>query len=62
MYPMDPEHLMQVHEQMLSEEMDRLAGASSQSAGRRWSSALAWELKRGAERIFKILNTPKNVG
>ena len=62
---LDSQLIKQRHEDMLREaELNRQAKALRAARKKRdgWSPALAWELKRGAERIFKILNTPKNVG
>jgi hypothetical protein len=62
---LDPQLLKQRHEDMLREaemscQAKALRAARKKRAG--WSSVLAWELKRGAERILKILKVPKNAG
>jgi hypothetical protein len=62
---MDLQVLKQWHEERLREaESNRLAKALRATRKRyaEWSSALAWELKRGAERVLKILQAPKNAG
>ncbi len=63
----DPQDLKQRHEQMLREvEMDRLARASrvdrKSHAGAGWGSNLAWETRRAAGRLRKLLKTLRNTG
>jgi hypothetical protein len=60
---LDSQLIKQRHEDMLREaELNRQAKALRAARKKRdgWSPALAWELKRGAERLLKLLKVLKN--